>query len=556
MNPPMIRRWLLVVATLMGLFLLPCAPALATVDINSTRFSIDRFTLEQRIDPTNSASSAAAVASLPQKTVPNAYSLGYSDPHAVWHTIRLHNRTANPVEYVLYNRMWYNFREIHVEITTDDGTVVTSYAAVHGRGHLNQHRAGEFPDLYDAVLGPGEQQNLHIKTVREDGFSSAYYYRVMDRHSAMESIAREQAMIAAMLAVLVTLLIYNAFFLATTKAVIYLHYVSYLLCTSIINAVFVTGVAFRYTDVPASIVPWIGALIPLSGIFLLLASREILGTREHFPRSDRFLKIACFISAFLMLTVVFPSMWQGTMLILMILSAGVVWVGAYITFKGHRFGIFFLISTGSYLLLANWGIALHMGMVSPGFVAFNSLLIGSVVECFGLSLIVAYRLKEQMTENAHLEVLSTTDELTRLPNRRSTMARFKSAFDQGRSAIFLIDIDHFKRINDTFGHDTGDVALVHVAQVLKEAGDVIGRVGGEEFLAVMEDVTAHELAARAEALRAAIAARTFRDGIDITVSIGGTLQLEADHEMGQMMKRADLALYAAKDNGRNRVEMR
>jgi diguanylate cyclase (GGDEF)-like protein len=124
----------------------------------------------------------------------------------------------------------------------------------------------------------------------------------------------------------------------------------------------------------------------------------------------------------------------------------------------------------------------------------------------------------------------------------------------------MVDIDHFKAVNDTHGHQAGDVVLLSVAQVLAQGlrgADVIGRIGGEEFAILLPDTDidgAHELAER---LRAEVAETVIplASGTDVpvTVSIGASSLREGDSAVDAVLARADEALYRAKRDGRNRV---
>jgi diguanylate cyclase (GGDEF)-like protein len=122
----------------------------------------------------------------------------------------------------------------------------------------------------------------------------------------------------------------------------------------------------------------------------------------------------------------------------------------------------------------------------------------------------------------------------------------------------MFDIDHFKRINDLFGHQAGDAVLRCVARVAREqsrAADVLARYGGEEFVAVLPNTGASEGLAAAENLRARIAACREIDGaapVDLTISVGVAETNPGDDSLDGVIKRADEALYAAKKAGRDR----
>jgi diguanylate cyclase (GGDEF)-like protein len=126
----------------------------------------------------------------------------------------------------------------------------------------------------------------------------------------------------------------------------------------------------------------------------------------------------------------------------------------------------------------------------------------------------------------------------------------------------MVDIDHFKPFNDTYGHQVGDTVLAEVAQLIVSESreiDVIGRYGGEEFLIALPETHVDQGIVYAERLRAAVdrygreAKKLYPDIESITISAGVTVLQRDDDDIEQLIKRCDHALYAAKDRGRNRV---
>lgn len=163
---------------------------------------------------------------------------------------------------------------------------------------------------------------------------------------------------------------------------------------------------------------------------------------------------------------------------------------------------------------------------------------------------------------AEAQHLAQTDALTGLANRRRSIEQLEKciALCDGKShslAVIVFDIDHFKHVNDRHGHQGGDEVLVRVAEILRSearANDLIGRVGGEEFLWLLPE--AGEPVARAAALRlrAAIEGKSGEGGRPaVTASLGYALWQDGD-DAGGLLARADKALYAAKDAGRNKVQ--
>jgi len=176
-----------------------------------------------------------------------------------------------------------------------------------------------------------------------------------------------------------------------------------------------------------------------------------------------------------------------------------------------------------------------------------------------------------ITELKHLETqlreMAATDILTGLPNRRHFLAQLEQELArihrvEGHCAsVLMLDSDHFKRVNDTFGHATGDNVLRHLAVLMRNELrklDTAGRVGGQEFAVILPGAAVPAASVFAERLRKKVAGTPVaRNGgvIPLTVSIGVTGMNAGDASADAALVRADRALYRAKERGRNRVEV-
>lgn len=183
----------------------------------------------------------------------------------------------------------------------------------------------------------------------------------------------------------------------------------------------------------------------------------------------------------------------------------------------------------------------------------------------GLEQKVAERTDELRRAKEQLDLLSRTDPLTGLYNRRHLLLEAPallalSGREKAGTVVLMLDIDHFKNLNDTYGHEAGDRALVHVSQILdqlKRPYDLLVRFGGEEFVLILPLTSAEHGMLIAERIRTAIEmARVHLEGKDVgmTVSIG----MYATTDIGNVeaaIRRADEALYKAKNSGRNQTHM-
>jgi diguanylate cyclase (GGDEF)-like protein len=173
------------------------------------------------------------------------------------------------------------------------------------------------------------------------------------------------------------------------------------------------------------------------------------------------------------------------------------------------------------------------------------------------------RSSEEQTR--HLSRMAATDGMTGLFNRSHFLLLAETEFERAQRyerplSLLLLDIDRFKSINDRFGHDVGDQVIIEIAGILRftaREADLTGRLGGEEFVMLLPETALADAAILAERLRSGVAVAPIRStggDVHLTASIGvaGTL---GNGSFGEMMKKADLALYAAKHGGRDQVRL-
>ncbi len=165
--------------------------------------------------------------------------------------------------------------------------------------------------------------------------------------------------------------------------------------------------------------------------------------------------------------------------------------------------------------------------------------------------------------NEKLNSMAITDYLTGVYNRRYIMEYLKTELEKCKRynhdlSIMIIDVDHFKKINDTYGHKSGDEVLKYICNLISEnirQSDVFGRIGGEEFLIVFNDTDVENASNKAEKIRSLIEKSKVEDNgkeISITISAGVTEYTKDDH-VDSIVNRADQALYNAKEDGRNKI---
>ena len=257
-----------------------------------------------------------------------------------------------------------------------------------------------------------------------------------------------------------------------------------------------------------------------------------------------------------------------------IIFAAIYLFCARLTFKREEgiLGNFLWITFGLYLLMAVLMLGRAFYASQVGIEVFDSFadwpvnaytfMLGAVTQFFISSLFVlmlSYKL------NRSLESIATIDSLTGVLNRRGLEDASVKMQDICKRinlsmAVLLIDIDYFKRVNDTYGHLVGDDVLRHIAQTISgilRSSDVVGRYGGEEFCAFLPNTTEGDALGLAERIRAGIEASPIQLGLNVTlkttVSIGVADSVRAGYDFTGLLATADSAMYGAKNGGRNRV---
>ena len=250
------------------------------------------------------------------------------------------------------------------------------------------------------------------------------------------------------------------------------------------------------------------------------------------------------------------------------------WLTAYEFWRGRSEAlvsrwpaIFMLFAHGSLFLLRTPLIALLPSSVAnrvSGSVWLTVLSFEALLFTISIAFILLAMAKER-TELRH-RTAAMVDPLTGIANRRSFMQDAahlakRHVANPRPTAVLLIDLDHFKTINDRFGHALGDRTLEIFALTARHSvrsTDLLGRLGGEEFAAVLADTTAETAAAVAERIRASFAQAALEvdnHPVGATVSIGLVHCQDAVLDVHELLAQADQALYCAKENGRNRVEI-
>jgi diguanylate cyclase (GGDEF)-like protein len=319
--------------------------------------------------------------------------------------------------------------------------------------------------------------------------------------------------------------------------------------------------------------PGVGRFAILSGMVLfscagLSFGRSFLGLAEVAPRIDRsvawLVRLALLgMAACIVLDAQLPAVHLAFAFITLF-TFSMVGLGALAVRHGRKQAGIFLVATLLSMLGTLVTTLSVMGVLPFNVVTFRAVEAGVMLEAAIWALALGLRLRRQREDGVRALELAQRDPLTGLHNRRGFLDLALPVFataarnDRPLSAI-VIDIDHFKHINDRHGHAGGDETLVDVADRTRNAcrtGDIVARWGGEEFVMLLPETDGERALALAERLREAFARSpvTLTQGLDVafTASFGVAVR-HGGMSLDQLLQAADAALYRAKDAGRDQV---
>ncbi len=408
--------------------------------------------------------------------------------------------------------------------------------------------------LFPVELPAGAERTIYLRFAT--GGSLNLGLHLYDQDSLFEALSREQLAYGFFYGGVAVLVLYNLFIFLVVRDRAFFYYLLYATSYGLYFGVH-NGLSFEFLwpDSPQWANLALIVLLAFTLLFGLQFTRQFLESHNHAPRLDRFAQVLQWISlALLGSAFVFP---YATVIVpialhTIVVTSVILILGTVGLLQGYRPARFFMLAWAALL----FGVLAYMlkafGVLPHNAVTHNAFQAGALIEMVLLSLALASRVNE-------LQRQSLTDPLTKLANRRFFDRQLDLALanmSRGVVALMVIDIDHFKRFNDRYGHAKGDQVLTRVSGALTAGtprGASVCRYGGEEFAVILPGTDLEEAMRVAEDLRQAVNLIKIGDTL-ISISIG--VACANGRRFGstqEFFQAADGALYRAKREGRNRV---
>lgn len=534
----------------------------------------------------------------------SAFSFGYCDK-PIWFKFSIINDSTNPKEMILEISEMFH-KTVDLYILSEPVFYEKNGMSVP----IDERKIKELNPSFTLLFDAKERKDVFIKI--ESTYSIFGEIKIKSPMQYENDTKFTNNLFIFYLGAILIIALYNLFIYFYLKEKVYLYYVGYVLSFTL-WAVLYRGFILRYIDM--NTYDFLQIILPIFFIMFTLFSQSLLETKKYLPSMHKILNI--FISILIVNVIwVMISLYSGfnfMNFVVTLLIPILVFTAITLYRKGHKTALIYIIALLIYFMGISMINLVVLGVMPYTSFTSNFVLLGSFIEIILFSLLLAYKIstlkKEKITSQENLliqkdtesirlsqmveektielsvlnnqladELLkkeelekilmmqASTDSLTGILNRRAffdecikvveTSKRYKNDL-----SFLIIDIDFFKEINDTYGHLNGDIVLMDLVKIIENtirSTDIFGRIGGEEFAVLMPETKQSDAINLAERIRHNISKHeSVLDShtVNVTVSIGLSYLTKEDSIIQTVLRRADLALFKAKENGRNQTLM-
>tara|TARA_B100000700_G_scaffold50396_1_gene53553 strand:- start:1768 stop:3465 length:1698 start_codon:yes stop_codon:yes gene_type:complete len=495
----------------------------------------------------------------------NELTLG-TNAKTTWSKIVIKNSYSDTLRLFVHNPDAYHLEEVSFYETQSGQLINQSVIQLDKAGPKANMFGGSA--VFSFYIAPNQQKTIYIKSVT---FSHQWFaLTIYDEEHSKRALVGNGNYIALLVGMMLALMIYNFFLYLSARKIENIVYALYLISGTVWVALSY-GVAANFFGIFSAELLQLNSNLLSMPSFLVIFVMLIFETKKHYPKEHialsiiLFLLVADFIySLFDIVGALKPA--SSLAALMMTVTFG---VSISLWRKGNPLAKYFLLGHSMFVIFNMLAVLYYKGISDANVINSHGVGIGILLEALMMAFILSYRIKSLekiKAQQTELNRLVDTDPMTGLYNRRYFDRKSEEliaamASNQQELTLLIADLDHFKNINDTYGHDVGDKVIIAFANILtSEQGlaDIACRYGGEEFVLLLN---CNLLDAKQIAERIRQKAQETYITIDevqtvqFTVSIGVHSVAHASTTVKETLTIADKALYKAKSNGRNCVEV-
>ncbi|MEL7387239.1 MAG: diguanylate cyclase [Pseudomonadota bacterium] len=534
------------------------------VNIDQRSVDLTQFAMSYFIDSTG-AMSLSQVQQQNFTNSQNELTLG-TNAKTTWSKIVIKNSYSDTLRLFVHNPDAYHLEEVSFYETQSAQLINQSVIQLDKTGPKANMFGGSA--VFSFYIAPNQQKTIYVKSVT---FSHQWFaLTIYDEEHSKRALVGNGNYIALLVGMMLALMIYNFFLYLSARKIENIVYALYLISGTVWVALSY-GVAANFFGIFSAELLQLNSNLLSMPSFLVIFVMLIFETKKHYPKEHialsiiLFLLVADFIySLFDIVGALKPA--SSLAALMMTVTFG---VSISLWRKGNTLAKYFLLGHSMFVIFNMLAVLYYKGISDANVINSHGVGIGILLEALMMAFILSYRIKSLekiKAQQTELNRLVDTDPMTGLYNRRYFDRKSEEliaamASNQQELTLLIADLDHFKNINDTYGHDVGDKVIIAFANILtSEQGlaDIACRYGGEEFVLLLN---CNLLDAKQIAERIRQKAQETYITIDevqtvqFTVSIGVHSVAHASTTVKETLTIADKALYKAKSNGRNCVEV-
>ncbi|MCO6355115.1 diguanylate cyclase [Pseudoalteromonas shioyasakiensis] len=534
------------------------------VNIDQRSVDLTQFAMSYFIDSTG----AMPLSQVQQQNFTNSQNeltLG-TNAKTTWSKIVIKNSYSDTLRLFVHNPDAYHLEEVSFYETQSAQLINQSVIQLDKTGPKANMFGGSA--VFSFYIAPNQQKTIYVKSVT---FSHQWFaLTIYDEEHSKRALVGNGNYIALLVGMMLALMIYNFFLYLSARKIENIVYALYLISGTVWVALSY-GVAANFFGIFSAELLQLNSNLLSMPSFLVIFVMLIFETKKHYPKEHialsiiLFLLVADFIySLFDIVGALKPA--SSLAALMMTVTFG---VSISLWRKGNTLAKYFLLGHSMFVIFNMLAVLYYKGISDANVINSHGVGIGILLEALMMAFILSYRIKSLekiKAQQTELNRLVDTDPMTGLYNRRYFDRKSEEliaamASNQQELTLLIADLDHFKNINDTYGHDVGDKVIIAFANILtSEQGlaDIACRYGGEEFVLLLN---CNLLDAKQVAERIRQKAQETYITIDevqtvqFTVSIGVHSVAHASTTVKETLTIADKALYKAKSNGRNCVEV-